>query len=433
MATFYLQNFGCRANQADGAALAAALERRGWAPAGSAAAAAWVVLNTCTVTAEADAEAQRAIRRLRREHPEAKIAVTGCYAERAPGEVAALAGVTLVAGNAAKSELAERLVAITGAGLEAEAAAQAPKLATLAALGRVRPVVKVQEGCDRHCSYCIIPTVRGASRSLPLGGVLEQIQELATAGAQEVVVSGINLGQWGRDLGAGLGLPELVRAILEQTTLPRLRLSSVEPLDWCDALTGLLAAAPRLARHVHLPLQSGSDGVLRRMGRRYTAARYAELVTGLRARVPLAAIGADVMVGFPGESDVEFEETRALVAALPLTYLHVFSFSSRTGTAAARGLESGRWAAVPAAVAAERGRLLRRLSAEKRAAFLETLVGERLRVVTLAEPRAAGCWGLSDNYVKVAVSEAAPANQMFEVMATAACGDYLEARDAIWV
>jgi threonylcarbamoyladenosine tRNA methylthiotransferase MtaB len=401
VATFHLRSFGCRANQADGAALARALGHAGLTPAAEAAAD-WLVLNTCTVTAEADAEARRAIRRLRRAHPRARIAVTGCYAERAPGELRALDGVTVVLGHAAKWDLASRLVA-------PESLPAAPKLANLAWLeaapaDRTRAVVKVQEGCSRACSFCIIPQVRGPARSRPLGAVLAEITELVAAGRQEIVVSGINLGQWGRDLGPRTRLEHLLAAILEQTRLPRLRLSSVEPMDWTPALTGLMASEPRLARHAHLPLQSGSDTVLRRMRRRYRARDYAARVEALAARVPRVAIGADVMTGFPGETEAEHAATVALIERLPLAYLHVFPYSERPGTESARRVAGGQWQPVPAAVAAARAGELRALGEARRRGFLASLVGLTLPAVMLQ-----GGVALTDNYARLRIEGAAPA------------------------
>jgi threonylcarbamoyladenosine tRNA methylthiotransferase MtaB len=413
MSRFWLHNFGCRANQADGAALTAALTRRGWTPAGEAHAD-WAVLNTCTVTAEADAEARRVIARLRREHPGLRIAVTGCYARRAPAEVEALDGVDAIFGADGPG------AGVFGSGspklttesvfenLEAWNEPPAPPAANA---GRTRPVVRVQDGCSRRCSYCVVPFVRGAHRSLPLGGVLAHIAGLVAAGFPEVVISGINLGEWGRDLDGHLRLHHLARAILEQTALPRLRLSSVEPVDWSGELTELLATEPRLAAHAHLPLQSGSDGVLARMHRRYTASGYAERVLALRRRAPEAAIGADVMTGFPGETETEFLETRAFVAAMPFTYLHIFTFSSRQGTEAARQLASGHWPSVPPQAAHERAQELRRLIAGKRAAFLNQMIGRTLQVVTL-KPGADGAGrGLTGNFLEMALPPA-PARQL---------------------
>ena len=426
MSTFHLRSFGCRANQAEGAALAAALAARGCAPV-AAAEADWLVLNTCTVTAAADAEARRAIRQLHRRYPRARIAVAGCYAQRAPRELAALPGVAAVAGLGPAA-------AVAGALLPAAVLAPEPKLAVLAALAsgpaaaRVRPVVKVQEGCGRRCAFCVLPLVRGASRSRPLGAVLGEVAALAAAGHAEVVLSGINLGQWGRDLGGGLDLAALARAVLEQTAIAQLRLSSVEPADWSPALTALLGR--RLARHVHLPLQSGSDAVLRRMRRRYRGRDYAARVAAIHRAAPLAAIGADVLAGFPGETEAEFGETLALLEALPLAYLHVFPFSPRAGTEAARRLAAGAWTPVPPALVAERVRALRALGERKRAAFLRRLVGASLPAVALAPEPGGGAWALTDNYARVALAAPAPPGALLTVEVTAAVSGHLEGRAA---
>lgn len=390
-ASFHLHNFGCRANQAEGAALARRLAAAGLAPAPPEQAA-WIVLNTCTVTAEAEAEARRALRRLRRRNPAARIAVTGCYAERAPAEVAALAGVTLVAGNRDKAALPARLRGDTPA-------ATRPWIGPAPAQG-TRPVVQVQSGCGRACSYCIVPAVRGASRSRALGEILAEVQALARSGAPEVVLSGINLGQWGRDRGAELTLATLLDALLRQTRIPRLRLSSIEPADWSPRLLALLVAhAPRFARHLHLPLQSGSASVLRRMRRRYRPRDYAALVETIARAVPGCALGADVMTGFPGEGEVEFEQTHALLASLPLAYLHVFPFSPRPGTEAARRLEAGTWAAAPPQVIAARAARLRELDRQLRCRFRASQAGARLEAVALT-----GGVALTDNYLELPLS-----------------------------
>lgn len=409
---FSIVNFGCRANQADGAALAGGLERAGLTAAEEAEAD-WVIVNTCTVTAEADAAARRAIGRIHRQRPRARIVVTGCYAERAAEEVRALAGVSLVAGHAQKWNLASQLVPL-------EPPLQ--KLAILARLnGRTRPTLKVQEGCGRACSFCVIPQVRGSSRSRALGEIMEEAGRIADAGHAEVVISGINLGQWGRDLDGGLRLSDLVRALLERTAVQRVRLSSVEPMDWTPELTALMAAGGgRLARHVHWPLQSGSDAVLRRMRRRYRACDYAARVEELASGIEGVAIGADVMVGFPGESEAEFEQTYALVERLPLAYLHVFPFSARPGTEAERQLARGVWSAIPGPVAAARATQLRALGAAKREQFLEQQLGRALSAVTLS-----GGEALSDNYATVRLAGPAVPGRLIEVRAWERRGEVL--------
>jgi threonylcarbamoyladenosine tRNA methylthiotransferase MtaB len=338
VSTYYIQNFGCRATQADGAALESSLEDKGLAPAPRDRAE-LVILNTCTVTSSADDDVRQAVRRVRRENPNARILVTGCYAQRAPEEIAAWPGVTWVVGNSHKTQIPEMIAdpaPYHGQIRVSDIFEQQEFLAAVvedASGDRTRPNLKIQDGCNNRCSFCIIPFVRGRSRSAQPEWVVEQVRGLARR-YREVVLSGINLGRWGRELG-GQRLAELVRRILDETEIERLRLSSVEPMDWSDDLLGLMASSPRIAQHVHAPLQTGSDGVLRRMHRRYRPRHYEDRIRKARELMPDAAIGADVMVGFPGETDAEFEENRALVESLPFTYLHVFTYSERPGTPAA--------------------------------------------------------------------------------------------------
>jgi threonylcarbamoyladenosine tRNA methylthiotransferase MtaB len=494
VATFYVANFGCRATQADGAAIEHQLRKRGLERAEEPTQAGLVVLNTCTVTAAADQDARAAIRRIHRKNPDAQIVVTGCYAQRAPEEIAALPGVTQVIGNSHKHLLAElawsehqtsdvglqtsdpglqtsdfrprtldldsqidskSFVPITqltsdvrspmseGRGPQSDdrspmSEARSPIFVSDifahtelqaapvfdAANERTRPNLKVQDGCDNRCSFCVIPYVRGHSRSLPPAEVVREVETLVIAGYREVVISGINLGRWGRDLAVSSQLSavsaqvsafsktgqrpttkrqrpifeDLVRTILSETALEKLRISSVEPMDWSDELIRMMAQSPRIAKHAHVPLQSGSDAVLRRMHRKYRPWHYREKIEKIRGAMPTAAIGADVMVGFPGESDAEFEETRRLVEDLPFTYLHVFTYSARPGTpAAAMGKQ------VSTHVARERNRVLRDLVAQKKLAFMSGFIGKPLEVITLNVTGSdhAGKYteGLTDNYL----------------------------------
>jgi threonylcarbamoyladenosine tRNA methylthiotransferase MtaB len=261
---------------------------------------------------------------------------------------------------------------------------------------RARPNLKIQDGCDSRCSFCIIPSVRGLSRSLPVQTVLDEIRSLAEAGYREVVISGVNLGQYGRDLPGKPPFARLIQAILDETRVERLRLSSVEPMDFTDALLDLMASTPRIARHVHAPLQSGSDSVLRRMHRKYRVTQYRERIQAAYERMPNAAFGADVIVGFPGESERDFEATRRLIEELPFTYLHVFPFSRRPETPA-----DGMKDQVNGATARERGRVLRELVAEKHRGFCRRHIGRTLRVLTLGASGSSGTVALSDNYLKV--------------------------------
>lgn len=482
MATYHVENFGCRATQADGAALERQFEDRGLAQA-AAAEADFVLLNTCTVTATADQDARAAIRRVRRQNPLAKIIVTGCYAQRAPEEIAALPGVTAVIGNSHKHRLAEialgakavrnldresldgleridgidqasgagqfvSLASLTGSRAITENSIciseiyvsdifahtellAAPVFETAAENSRTRPNLKVQDGCDNRCSFCVIPSVRGQSRSLPLAEILREVNALVAAGYRELVISGINLGRWGRDLSDKCGdLEGLLGAILEETKLEKMRISSVEPMDWSDELIALAAGSPRIAKHAHVPLQSGSDAVLRRMHRKYRPWHYREKIEKIREAMPAAAIGADVMTGFPGETDAEFEATRKLIEELPFTYLHVFTYSARPGTPAAAMANQ-----VPVRVARERNRILRELSEEKKLAFMRSFGGETVEAITLRAGKnkddsdglqADGMTeALTDNYLKLRVRGVHAANQWLRVHVEGVRGDAL--------
>ena len=411
MRKFFVQNFGCRATQADGAALESLLTGKGLAAADNREAADLVVLNTCTVTAEADSDVRSTVRRVHRENPGAKILVTGCYAQRAPDELAAMDGVEWVVGNSHKTQIADIVTAAEYHGNIhiGDIFAQHDFLSAPvedAAGDRARPNLKIQDGCNNRCSFCIIPYVRGRSRSMPVEQVVQQVRSLSEA-HREVVLSGINLGRWGREPGIGMRIEDLVRLLLDETPVERLRLSSVEPMDFSRDLLELMARSARIARHVHAPLQSGSDTVLRRMHRKYRPHHYAGRVLLARELMPEAAIGADVMVGFPGESEAEFEESRAFLESLPITYLHVFTYSERPGTPAAEAA-----GVVPVPVRKARNKVLRDLAARKNLAFRRSMVGRTLSVVTLGE----GNMGLSSNYLKVELARAYPANVLLDVI-----------------
>jgi threonylcarbamoyladenosine tRNA methylthiotransferase MtaB len=437
---FFVQSFGCRATQADGAALDRQLAAKGLNPANSALEADLVVLNTCTVTAAADQDARASIRRIHRENPGAKIMVTGCYAQRAPQEIAALPGVNWVVGNSHKHRVAEiaaseefspetyaetqlceapqdnksgspqNFVSLEAVSLSAPAFTlvgdifahteliAAPVFAGDAIGEKTRPNLKVQDGCDNRCSFCIIPSVRGQSRSMALDRVIKEANALVAAGYREIVLSGINLGRWGRDFQPQQRFEQLVHSLLEHTDIEKIRISSVEPMDWSDELVALVAGSSRIAKHAHVPLQSGSDRILRRMHRKYRPWHYAEKIRKIHEAMPHAAIGADVMVGFPGETDELFEESRSFIEHLPFTYLHVFTYSSRPGTPSAAMPDQ-----VPVHVARERNRVLRELAAEKNRAFRQSFVGKSLEVITLHAGGDDWTDALSDNFLKVKV------------------------------
>jgi threonylcarbamoyladenosine tRNA methylthiotransferase MtaB len=285
---------------------------------------------------------------------------------------------------------------------------------------RTRPNLKVQDGCNNRCSFCIIPFVRGRSRSLPLEESLREVNALVDAGYREVVISGINLGRWGRDLPGRQRFEDLVQAIIERTALEKLRISSVEPMDWSDDLIALVASSPRIARHAHVPMQTGSDRVLRQMHRKYRPWHYADRLTRIRAAMPTAAIGADVMVGFPGEDELDFEETRLMVERLPFTYLHVFTYSSRPGTPSAA--MPGQ---VPPPVMKERNRILREIAAAKRIAFMQSFVGGTIEAITLSVYEDGCTEALTDNYLKLRIRGQHDPNQWMSVQVEGIEGDAL--------
>ena len=435
MPGYFVQNFGCRATQADGAALERQLAGQGLSPAGSAMEAEFVVLNTCTVTAAADQDARASIRRVHRENPNARIMVTGCYAQRAPQEIAALPGVTWVVGNSHKHQIAEiaaahdcqaqtpqNFVSLETVALSAPAFTlvgdifahteliAAPVFAGEGIAEKTRPNLKVQDGCDNRCSFCIIPSVRGQSRSMKLERVIEEANALVAAGYRELVLSGINLGRWGRDFQPQQKFEQLVRALLEHTGIEKIRISSVEPMDWSDEIIALVAQSPRIAKHAHVPLQSGSDRILRRMHRKYRPWHYAEKIRKVHEAMPDAAIGADVMVGFPGETDELFEESRSFIEHLPFTYLHVFTYSSRPGTPSAAMPDQ-----VPVHVARERNRVLRELAGEKNLAFRKRFVGQTLEAITLHTSGDGWTEALSDNYLKIRLAGRYEANKILKI------------------
>jgi threonylcarbamoyladenosine tRNA methylthiotransferase MtaB len=448
-----VENFGCRAARADGEAVGNCLRAAGHCMQ-QATEADVVVVNTCSVTAEADRAARAFIRRAHRLNPEARIVVTGCYAQRAPQELAGLAGVAAVVGNSHKALAPEiilglvpgraetgrvappELVSVESLLAGAATPAQAPiwaddrfahsflEEAQVVPGAQTRPNLKIQEGCGNRCTFCVIPQTRGSSKSLPAAAVLRQVEGFVAAGGKELVLSGINLGRWGRDLAVSeragsTSLARLVRRIFDETALPRLRLSSIEPMDWDAHLIALMEefGGTRLARHAHLPLQSGSDAVLRRMHRRYRPWHYAERVEALLcAAGPDLTLGADVMAGFPGETDDEFEETLALVRALPFGYLHLFPFSPRPGTLG--------WALhaqhpVPAAAIEERMAALRALAAEKNQAHRRRFGGRELEAITLHTPADLAARGrtaaLTENFLPVELEGNQPANRLIRV------------------
>jgi len=369
------------------------------------------VLNTCAVTHVAARKSRQLARHLKRTNPAARVVATGCYAELEPDQVSAL-GVDLVVGNRDKDRLVELIGERFGArdrekGIRdqgsmisgfSDARFLIPDPPYLYPAAHTRAFIKVQDGCDNRCTFCIVTVARGASRSRPADAVIEEVQALVSAGYQEVVLSGVHLGSYGHDLGERRGLFHLVRRLLAETPVSRLRLSSLEPWD-LDADFFALWENPRLGRHLHLPLQSGCDATLRRMARHTTTSSFADLVTAARSAIPDLTVTTDIIVGFPGESEAEFAESLAFVEAMDFTKLHIFRYSRRSGTAAAsmRGQVSPE-------LMAERGQRMHTLGARLERAFRRRFVGRTMEVLWESdEPHGDGClWsGLTDNYLRV--------------------------------
>ena len=399
----YLCSIGCRVNQSEVETLARRFEAAGHSVVGNPAQADVCVVNTCAVTAEAERRSRRRARVLARANPEARIAIIGCGATLAPQRCAALPSVAWVVPNVEK----ERTVEIVT--VPSSSPPPPPSLSPNVGRGgegcggvgertsslRTRAFVKVQDGCDNRCTYCIVRLLRGPARSRPLADVVAEVQVLVEAGCQEAVLTGVNLGSYGRDLGLPNGLNVLIATLLAHTDLSRLRLSSLESWDLGEALFRLWES-PRLCRQLHLPLQSGCDETLRRMGRRITTAEFARLVEVARAAVPDLAVTTDVIVGFPGEDEIAFRTSCDFVAAMEFARLHVFPYSPRPGTAAVR--LPGR---VVRVVRDARARAMRELGAEQAFRFRQRFVGREM-VVLWEQRRRDGLWpGLTDNYLRV--------------------------------
>ncbi len=392
MPRYHAHTLGCKLNQADTAVAEGLLRAHGWEPVADPAAADLVILNTCTVTSRADAEARRLARKFRRDNPGARLVALGCYAERDAEALARLGVFDAIVGHRDReSRLAEALLGHPP---------RVPWTALPAFADRTRAWLRVQEGCDLACTYCAVRLVRGPSRSVPVEEILRRLGELAARGVREVGLTGVNTGDWGRDLDPPRQLADLLAAILDRDLPLRVRLNSLEPRTVTPRLLAMMAAEPgRLVPHLQVPLQSGSDRVLAAMGRNYRTSLYREVIERAAATVPDICLGADVITGFPGETDADHRETVEFLESLPLAYLHVFSFSPRPGTRAA---------ALPGRVrpdlVRERTTRLRELAAGMRRRFRERMVGRTLEVLSLhARAEDGSTRALTGNYIEVLV------------------------------
>ena len=413
---------GCKANFADSAAILTHAARAGFEVVEGGAPADVLVINGCTVTRRADRDCRALARRLRREHPGAVLVMTGCFAETTPEARAKVPEVNHWLGIREPSSSLPRLLR----SLAGDAASSGEELSDFAAdrlLGHSRVFLKVQDGCDAACAYCVVPKARGAGRSLPRREVVERAVRAERDGAREIVLTGIHAGRYGADRGDRDGLAGLVEALLRATSVCRFRLGSVEPLEITPALVSLLSTQSRLCPHLHVPLQSGSDRILLRMRRPYTARLYRERLVSLAAEVPGIRLGADVIAGFPGETPDDFEETVRLIRDTPLSYLHAFPYSPRPGT------ESAGWA--DDVIAAEKTRRVARFraaDAAMRREYLEMQVGRTLVVAASArDPKTGEMRGTTENYAEAVFRAAIGARgDLIPVRIDAVRDDHLE-------
>lgn len=397
-----ITTLGCKINQFESAAMHELLGGDGYQLVPFHDEAEIYLINSCTVTARSDAETRKLIRRARRRNPLARIVVTGCYAQVDPGSLAAMPEVDLVIGNSEKKGIREILAAAVNQRVQVAPLTrqgELPPLRLESHAEHTRAFLQIQNGCDAFCSYCIVPHARGRSRSVPFQEALEGVRTFARKGFQEVVLTGIHLGGFGLDLSPPQTLLELLERIDSQALVPRLRLGSLEPGEVTDELIDFLARSSTVCPHLHIPLQSGDDGVLARMKRHYTTKFFQERVLRLAEAIPDLFVGMDLIAGFPGESEEDFSRTVSFLHKLPVAALHVFPFSPRPGTPAAVMPEQ-----VPGAVVKERVRRLLRLSEEKREAFHRRFVGRELETLIL-HPREDGLMeGLTRNYISVSVA-----------------------------
>jgi threonylcarbamoyladenosine tRNA methylthiotransferase MtaB len=410
-----LATLGCKVNQCESAGIAESMTARGMTIVPFEEEADCYIVNTCTVTGKTDYQSRQLIRRAIRKNPAAAVFVTGCYAQRAPAEIARIPGVRIIAGNTEKADLPE-LVRETAGGKgpqilvgEIRGEKGFSRLEAAVFPEHTRAFLKIQDGCDAFCSYCIVPHARGRSRSLPSTEVAERLATLAGGGYREVVLTGIHLGAYGRDLAPPEDLAAVIRRCADERTVERLRLSSIEPREITDELIALAGSSGVICRHLHIPLQSGDDGILAAMRRDYDAAFFRDLVQKVRFAIPGVAVGIDVMAGFPGETEAAFANTLRLVEAMPVAYLHVFPYSRRPGTPAAE--MPGQ---VPEGEKKRRARILRRIGEEKRSAFAARFIGEPITVLIEGRKDHATGYpvGFTDNYIPVAVRGGAEANRI---------------------
>ena len=410
-----LTTLGCKVNQFETETMEGLFKRAGYTVVPFEERADVYVINTCSVTSLGDRKSRQIIRRAHRENERAVIAVCGCYAQVAPEEIKAIEGVRVVLGTKERAQIVdyvERALRedgiLDGVGdiMQAHTFEDIPLYDSPQ---RTRAFLKIEDGCENFCSYCIIPYARGPVKSRALSHIRAEAEKLVRAGFHEIVLTGIHLGAYGRDLGGSVTLADACREVLSVAGLRRLRLGSLESLELSPELFALIREDERFCAHLHLPLQAGSDAVLRAMNRHYDTAEFARLIEGVRREVPGIAISTDIIVGFPGETEEMFAESLAFVARLGFSRMHVFPYSRRTGTPAARMVDQ-----VPEPVKKERVHRMQALAREKTTAFEQSFLGETLRV--LFETRVDGVTdGLTDNYIRVYVADDLPSGTLAAV------------------
>ncbi len=395
-----ISTLGCKTNQFESAAMIEQLKSAGFRIVAFNEPSDFYIINSCTVTARTDAETRRLIRRARRLNPESRIIATGCYAQVAPGELANMPEIDCILGNQEKLGISSLLESTGRSVADISQITHVEPLKLTSFAEHTRAFLQIQNGCNSYCSYCIVPYARGRSRSVAAEDILQGMRDLVANGFKEIVLTGIHLGAYGLDQTGQTSLTGLIKEIDNTNIVPRLRIGSVEPNEVSEELLNLMAASGSICHHLHLPLQSGSDAVLNRMGRAYTSGFFRDLVGQITAAIPDVFIGSDVIAGFPGETDAEFLETVHLLEELPFSDLHVFPYSSRPGTRAAD--MPGH---IPDRIVTERATLLRGIGRVKKTAFLELFAGRELKVLVQGfNDKTKICRGLSRNYINVSFS-----------------------------
>jgi threonylcarbamoyladenosine tRNA methylthiotransferase MtaB len=407
---FSIKTLGCKVNQVESESLIADLTENGWVYCDHDENADLVVINTCAVTAKAAMQARQAIRQSIRNNPGALIVVTGCYAQTQPDQIEKITGVHIIVGQSDKHRISQIIQTAISCG--SGSCSDNPRIeirdirttelfyphSLSVSATRTRPFVKIQDGCNAFCSYCIVPYARGRSRSLPVENVLDKIRRIHWAGYNEIVLTGIHLGVYGADLCPKAGLYELLKQILGQTEIPRIRLSSIEPRELSEDIIGLAQNSGRICNHFHIPLQSGDNRILGKMNRPYTRDDFRQRVASISEKIPDCSIGADILVGFPGETEDAFQNTFDLIEELPVTYLHAFPFSPRKGTPAELFSDQ-----LPPQTIKERLQKIRRLGNRKKISFYESVMGKTVEVLIEGErlKTFGALKGITSNYIPV--------------------------------